>query len=231
MSHGRERGRIVDRTREDAAMSIVTTEISMSLDGFVAGPEPSATDPLGVGGMDLHEWAFRLAAWREAHGLEGGEVDVDSELVERAGASRGAVVMGRRMFSGGAGPWEDDPNAGGWWGEEPPFHCPVFVVTHHERAPLELRGTTFEFVTAGVGKAVEGARLAAAGKDVLVAGGGAVVQQSLRAGLVDELLIHVVPLFLGGGTRLFEAVPARRLEVAEVVAAPRATHIRYRVAR
>ncbi len=213
-------------------MSTVRTEISMSLDGFVAGPDPSLTDPLGAGGMDLHEWAFRLAAWRNPHGLEGGETDVDSKLVEDAVAARGAVVMGRKMFSGGSGPWSGDGNAAGWWGDEPPFHSPVFVVTHHEREPLELLGgTTFEFVTAGVEEAVERARTAAGARDVLVAGGADVVQQCLRADLVDELLVHVIPLLLGGGTRLFDRVPARRLEVTEVVAAPRATHVRYRVAR
>lgn len=203
--------------------------MSVSLDGFGAGPGPSLEDPLGKGGMDLHEWAFRLAAWRKPHGLEGGEVDVDSEIVEKSLAATGAVVMGRTMFSGGEGPWENDPNANGWWGDEPPFHKPVFVVTHHERAPLHLGETTFTFVTDGVEAAVERARTAAGAKDVHVSGGADVVQQCIHAGLVDVLELHVVPIFLGDGRRLLEGLDPARLEVERVIAAPRATHIRYRL--
>jgi dihydrofolate reductase len=208
---------------------MVVAELSVSLDGFVAGPEPSLEDPLGKGGMELHEWAFRLAAWRRPHGLEGGEVDVDSELVEQHLASTGAVVMGRKMFSGGEGDWEGDPNANGWWGDEPPFHKPVFVVTHHSREPLQLGETTFTFVTDGLETAVERAREAAGAKDVHVSGGADVVRQALRAALVDVLDLHVIPLFLGSGRRLLEGLEPRRLEVERVVAAPRATHIRYRL--
>lgn len=211
-------------------MAKVTAELSISLDGYAAGPDPSLDDPLGVGGMQLHEWAFRLAAWRRPHGLEGGEEDVDSALVEDGHAAQGAVVMGRRMFSGGAGPWEDDPNANGWWGDEPPFRKPVFVVTHHARAPLELQGgTTFTFVTDGVPAAIERAREAAGTRGVHVSGGASVVQQALAAGLVDELLIHHVPLLLGGGTRLFEHAAPGRLEILETIGVPLAAHVRYRV--
>jgi dihydrofolate reductase len=213
-------------------MSKCVAEISVSLDGFVAGPSPSLDDPLGIGGERLHEWAFRLAAWRRPHGLDGGETGIDSELVERALAAQGAVVMGRRMYSGGAGPWENDPNAGGWWGDDPPFHVPVFVVTHHARAELPLEGgTTFTFVNEGVVTAVEQARLAAGDKNVSVAGGASIVQQCLEAGLLDELTIHVAPVLLGAGTRLFENAPPQGLEIVETVAAPLATHIRYRVVR
>ena len=213
-------------------MSKVTAEISVSLDGFVAGPNPTLEDPLGAGGMQLHEWAFRLAAWRRPHGLEGGEVDVDSAMVEESLAANGAVVMGRRMYSGGSGPWEQDPNAGGWWGDEPPFHSPVFVVTHHARERVELQGgTTFTFVTDGIESAVEQARAAAGDRDVAVAGGAEVVRQVLDAGLVDELLLHVAPLLLGEGTRLFDGAAPGRLEIAQVIDAPLATHIRYRVPR
>ncbi len=209
---------------------MVVAELTMSLDGFVAGPDPSLEDPLGRGGMELHEWAFRLEAWRREHGLEGGEVDVDSQLVEEHLAATGAVVMGRRMFSGGAGPWEEDANAGGWWGDEPPYHKPVFVLTHHAREPLELKGgTTFTFVTDGVEQAVGAARAAAGPKDVLVAGGADVVQQALRAGLVDAIDLHLAPLVLGGGTRLFDGLEPQRLEIDGVVSAPRATHVRYRL--
>jgi len=208
----------------------VFTDISISLDGYVAGPSPSLEDPLGVGGMQLHEWAFRLAAWRKPHGLEGGEAGPESEVVERAQAATGAFVMGRKMFSGGDGPWEDDPNAGGWWGDNPPFHKPVFVVTHHAREPLEmLGGTTFTFVTDGVAAAVELALAAAGGKDVQVSGGASVVQQALALGLLDELQIHLAPVLLGSGTPLFDGAAPRRLEIVETIDAP-ATYVRYRVA-
>jgi dihydrofolate reductase len=207
---------------------VIFAGISVSVDGYVAGPSPTLEEPLGAGGEQLHEWAFRLAAWRSAHGLEGGEVDADTPLVE--GAAAGAVVMGRRMFSGGAGPWADDPNGSGWWGDEPPFHAPVFVVTHHAREPLELTGTTFHFVTDGVEAAVEQARAAAGDANVSIAGGASVVQQCLAAGLLDELTVHTAPVVLGGGTRLFEdGSPPGRLEVVEVIAVPLATHVRYRV--
>ena len=212
-------------------MSNVIADISMSLDGFVAGPNPTLEDPLGEGGMQLHEWAFRLAAWRRPHGLDGGDVDIDSPLVEQALAATGAIVMGRRMFSGGDGPWEEDSNARGWWGDEPPFHKPVFVVTHHAREPLELGETAFTFVTDGIESAVVQARTAAGGKDVRVAGGAAVVQQCLAAGLLDEIELHVAPVLLGGGTRLFERAAPARLVVREAISVPLATHIRLSVER
>ena len=211
-------------------MSNVIAEITMSLDGFVAGPEPSLEEPLGKGGLQLHEWAFRLAAWRQRHGLDGGDMDVDSELVERQLAATGAVVMGRKMFSGGGGGWENDPRAGGWWGDDPPFHNPVFVLTHHPRQRLELKGgTSFSFVTDGIESAVTQARAAAGSKDVVIAGGAAVVQQSLAAGLVDELQLHIAPLFLGSGRSLFEGVAPAQLTITEVVSVPLATHVRLRV--
>ena len=180
--------------------------------------------------MLLHEWILGLASWRESHGLSGGETNADSDVVAEVIASTGSTVMGRRMFSGGAGPWDDDPNAGGWWGDEPPFHKPVFVVTHHEREPLTLADTTFTFVTAGVEAAVAQADVAAGGGDVLVAGGASVAQQALRAGLLDELQVHLVPVLLGGGTRLLDDVPPGvRLEPTRVIASPAVTHLRYRI--
>ena len=210
-------------------MARVYTDISMSLDGYVAGPNPTLEDPLGAGGMQLHEWAFRLAAWRQAHGLEGGETGPESGLVERTLASTGAYVMGRRMFSGGEGPWEDDPNANGWWGDEPPFHVPVFVVTHAPRERLELRGgTSFTFVTGGFHEAVELARAAAGDRDVQIAGGGSVVQQGLTSDVLDELQVHVAPVFLGGGTRLFDGAVPATLAILDTIATPQATHIHYR---
>jgi dihydrofolate reductase len=213
-------------------MGKVVLDISMSLDGFVAGPNPSLEEPLGQHGERLHDWALPLASWRESHGLEGGEQSADSELMAEGIASTGAVVMGRRMFSGGAGPWEDDPNANGWWGEEPPFRKPVFVLTHHEREPLVLGETTFTFVTDGIETAVEQARAAAGEKDVLVAGGAEAAQQVLHAGLLDEVQLHVAPVLLGAGTRLFDGVGSEtELELTRVLDSPTATHLRYRVAR
>jgi dihydrofolate reductase len=211
-------------------MGKVVLDISVSLDGYVAGPRPTLEEPLGENGERLHEWILGLRSWRESHGLEGGETNADSELVAEAVARQGAVVMGRKMFSGGGGPWEDDPKANGWWGDEPPFRKPVFVLTHHEREPLRLGATTFTFVTDGVASAVGQARSAAGDKDVLVAGGAEAAEQVLGEGLLDELQLHVVPVFLGGGTRLFESVPAGiELERARVVDSPAVTHLVYRV--
>lgn len=212
-------------------MGKLILDITMSVDGFVAGPNQSLEDPLGQGGEGLHEWAFATQAWQREHGRSGGERNVDSEVVEQHLARVGATVMGRRMYSGGAGPWEDDPNAGGWWGDEPPFHHPVFVLTHHEREPLAKEGgTTFTFVTDGIESALEQARAAAGEKDVAVAGGANVVQQYLKAGLLDEIQLHVAPLLLGDGVRLFENAGAPGLELMRVVESPEVTHLAYRVA-
>jgi dihydrofolate reductase len=212
-------------------MGKVVLDISTSLDGYVAGPNPTPEQPLGQGGERLHEWVIGLASWRESHGLAGGETNADAELMAEGIASTGSVVMGRKMFSGGAGPWEDDPNAGGWWGDDPPFRKPVFVVTHHAREPLVLGETTFTFVTDGVESAVEQARAAAGGKDVLVAGGADVAQQILGAGRLDELQLHVVPILLGGGTRLFEGGSDVQLERTHLLDSPAVTHLRYGVVK
>jgi dihydrofolate reductase len=214
-------------------MTNVYAEITSSLDGYVAGPNPTLEEPLGKGGEELHEWVVQTADWRAAHGLEGGEHNADSERMARQIARQGAVVMGRRMFSSGEGPWENDPKSRGWWGDDPPFHVPVFVLTHHPREPLEMEGgTTFTFVTDGVESAVAQAREAAGDKDVAVVGGASAIQQALAAGVVDELELHVVPLFLGGGTRLFEgALGDVALEQVEVVSSPVVTHLNYRVRR
>jgi dihydrofolate reductase len=210
-------------------MGKLAVEISMSLDGFVAGPNPTLELPLGEGGESLHEWALALESWRRPHGLPGGETNASTAVVEETLAATGAVVMGRRMFSGGAGPWEDDPNADGWWGDDPPFHVPVFVLTHHSRETVNKDGgTTFAFVTEGIEAALEEARAAAGEKDVYVTGGAAAVQQYLAAGLVDELQINLAPVLLGGGTRLFDGSTAD-LELIRVVEAPAVTHLKYRV--
>jgi dihydrofolate reductase len=209
----------------------VVVNISVSLDGFVAGPNPTLEEPLGKNGERLHEWITETESWREQHGLEGGESNPDSELVKEAVATVGAYVMGRKMFSGGSGPWESDPRSMGWWGEEPPFHTPVFVLTHHAREPEEMQGgTTFYFVTDGIEVAVERAREAAGDRDVAIAGGATAVQQGLAAGLVDELEVHVAPILLGGGTRLFgEDADPVRLEATRVLASPRVTHVKFDV--
>jgi dihydrofolate reductase len=206
-------------------------DISMSLDGFVAGPDRTVEQPLGDGGMQLHEWIFGLASWRRQHGIgDGGETGPDNDIVEEQLAQPGAVLMGRRMFSGGEGAWEDDPMAEGWWGDTPPFGMPVFVLTHHARETLTMKGgTSFTFVTDGVESAFEQARAVAGGKDVAVAGGASLVQQCLRAGLLDELQVHVAPVLLGDGVRLFDGGERANLEITRVVDSPTVTHVRYRV--
>jgi dihydrofolate reductase len=214
-------------------MTRLISDISMSLDGFVAGPNQTLEQPLGEGGERLHEWAFKLASFRERHGLEGdGETGADDEVVQESLRSTGAYVMGRRMFSGGEGQWADDPNADGWWGDEPPFRVPVFVLTHHPReTAIKQGGTSFTFVTEGIESALERAKAAAGDKDVLLAGGATVVQQYLEAGLLDEIQIHVAPVLLGGGVSLFGSlgIDPIGLEATRVIESPSVTHLRYRV--
>jgi dihydrofolate reductase len=210
-------------------MSKLKLHMMMSLDGFTAAPEQSAENPFGIGGMQLNEWLFPLKAFREMHGEEGGEVNASTPIVEGWFDNIGATVMGRNMFGGGPGPWDESWR--GYWGEEPPYHHPVFVLTQHAREPLEMKGgTTFSFVTDGIESALEQARAAGAGKDVSLGGGATAAQQYLAAGLLDEALISFVPVFLGGGTRLFENLGAspRRPRQVETVEAPGVTHIRYR---
>jgi len=213
-------------------MSKVRADISISLDGYVAGANQSMEEPLGAGGERLHEWLTALKVWREASGMEGGEVNDNSPVVREAYANVGAEIMGRGKFgppSGGA--WGEDPWRG-WWGDEPPFHKPIFVITHHERAPLTLSDTTFTFVTDGIHSALEQARRAVGAKDVFIGGGAKVINEFLAAGLLDELELHLVPILLGGGARLFEGVgPEVRLEPIRVLEAPGVTHLKYRVVR
>jgi dihydrofolate reductase len=211
-------------------MAKVTCDLSMSLDGYVAGPNQTLEEPLGHGGERLHEWAVRLEAFRERHGMEGGEPGPDNDIIEETLDASGAVVMGRRMFSGGDGPWEDDPNADGWWGDEPPFRAPVFVLTHHAREPVQKEGgTSYMFVTDGLESALDQARAGAGRKDVQIGGGASVVQQALNSGLLDELNIHLVPVLLGtGGVRLLEGLQPAELELTRVIESPHVTHLRYR---
>jgi dihydrofolate reductase len=187
-------------------------------------------NPLGIGGMRLHEWAFALAAWRAMHGLPGGDVNASTPVVEESLANIGATIMGRNMFGGHPGPWNPQKPWNGWWGENPPFHHPVFVLTHHPRAPLALEGgTRFTFVTDGIESALAQARNAAAGKDVSLAGGANAAQQYLAAGLVDEMEISLVPVLLGSGERLFERIGAdlHGLELVRTVAAPNVIHLKF----
>ena len=204
--------------------------ISMSLDGFVAGPLQSVDDPLGIGGERLHEWVVPLTVFRAMHGLEGGEINESTRVVEESFANIGASLMGRNMFGGHPGPWNAEKPWNGWWGANPPFHHPVFVLTHHAREPLELEGgTTFTFVTQGIEAALEGARRAAGGQDVSLAGGAKAAQQYLAASLVDEMEIHLVPTLLGSGERLFDGVgdDLHSLELVRTVAAPKVTHLKF----
>jgi len=203
--------------------------ISISLDGFVAGPEQSVNDPLGIGGMRLHEWVFPLAAWRRPHGLDGGVENASSAVVDGWTRNIGATIMGRNMFGGHPGPWSASSPWQGWWGKEPPFHHPVFVVTHHPRAPLTLGETTFHFVTDGIESALEQARRAAGDRDIALGGGADIARQYLRAGLVDEMWLSLVPTLLGGGARLFEGITDEMhgLTLAEVVPAPGVTHLQF----
>jgi dihydrofolate reductase len=200
-------------------MGIVASDISMSLDGFIAGPNDGPGQGLGEGGERLHEWLYDLTSWRERHGLEGGETSPDAEVLDEAFRNLGAVVLGRRMYDNAEG-----------WGDEPPFGVPVFVLTHDARETLVKEGgTTFTFVTDGIESALEQARAAAGEKDVSIAGGASTIQQFMAAGLLDEIQIHLVPMLLGGGVRLFGHPGTLGLEATRVVDSPGVTHLKYRV--
>jgi dihydrofolate reductase len=213
-------------------MVVVRYSTSISLDGFTAGIDPGPENPLGVGGMRLHGWLRELAVWRREAGMEGGVENASTGVVEADDANVGALLMGRNMFGGGPGPWGDEP-WDGWWGDEPPFHLPVVVITHHSRPPLECRGgTTFTFATDGIEAALGQAREVAKGRDVAITGGASVARQCLAAGLIDELLLHVVPVLLGRGVRLFDnPCPSLELEQTSVVEAPGVVHVTYRISR
>ena len=212
-------------------MSKLRLIITMSLDGYAAGLDQSEENPLGVGAMDLHQWAFPLKAFKEMHGAEGGEVNASSAVVEERRANVGATIMGRNMFGPVRGPWPDE-SWRGWWGEDPPYHHPVFVLTHHAREPLQMEGgTTFYFVTDGIESALTQASDVAQGQDIWLAGGASVANQYLAAGLVDEIDLSISPVILGGGERLFEGVEqgALSLDQTRAVDAPGVTHIKYSV--
>jgi dihydrofolate reductase len=208
-------------------------EISISADGFAAGPDQSEEDPLGVGGEELHSWLIALEVWRQAHGEEGGEVNASTPVAKELEGRYGAVVMGRNMFGPVQGGDWGDGSWKGWWGDNPPYHTPVFVLTHHPREPVEMEGgTTFNFVTDGIESAFARAQEAAGDEDVLLGGGASVAQQALAAGLIDEFEISQVPLLLGDGERLLDNLgPDLKLEQLRAVEAPGVTHIKYRVVK
>lgn len=211
-------------------MGIVTADMAMSLDGFIAGPNDSPENPLGNGGERLHEWMFDLKSWRERQGLDGGDQNLDSEIVAESFENVGAVVMGRRMFSNEDGPWGEEPFEG-HWGENPPYRVPVFVLTHHARKPLvKAGGTTFTFVTDGIESALEQAKRAAGDDNVSIAGGANIIRQFIEARLLDELEIHLVPILLGEGNRLFENNSSKQtvLNQTRVVESDNMIHLKYR---
>ena len=213
-------------------MSKLRFNITMSLDGYVAGPNQSLKHPLGEGAEHLHDWAVRTRAFREIHGDRGGgEAGVNDDIIRETFDNIGATIMGRNMFGGGPGPWRVEPWTG-WWGKNPPFHTPVFVLTHHTRSPLEMEGgTRFIFVTDGIETALAQAKKAAGKKDVSLGGGANVAQQYMAAGLIDEMELHVVPQLLGGGERLFKNLDDAkvRLDPTRTVEGPGVTHLKYRV--
>jgi dihydrofolate reductase len=209
---------------------MVTARIAISLDGFGAGPNQSLDNPLGEGGMRLHEWIFVTADWRRQQGEEGGEDGADSEVLAEVRQGIGAYIMGRNMFGGGSGSW--DQQWKGWWGDDPPYHVPVFVLTHHPRPPLPmLGGTTFYFVNDGIASALDQAQAAAGDQIVSIAGGASTINQYLAAGSLDELYLHIVPILLGAGERLFVNAGDPVLQPVKVVASPAVTHIKYRVVK
>jgi dihydrofolate reductase len=200
---------------------------SVSVDGYGAGPEQSLQDPLGKGGERLHEWVFTTRTFRQMFGMEGGAIDQDDEFAARGFVNLGAWILGRNMFAPSRGPWPDD-DWKGWWGANPPYHVPVFVLTHHPRAPIEMEGgTVFHFVTDGIHAALDRARRAAGGKDVRLGGGVATLRQYLLARLVDEMHLVVAPVLLGKGEALFAGLdlPALGYQRSEHVATAHATHI------
>jgi len=205
-------------------MGKVSADISMSLDGFITGPNDGLERPLGEGGERLHEWLYELASWRDRHGLAGGESSRDAEVLDEAFRNTAAMLMGRRMFDVGEGPW----------GDEPPFHVPIFIVTHEERATVTKEGgTTYSFVTDGIASALEQARAAAGDKDISVAGGANLIGQCLTDGLLDEIQVHLVPVVIGSGVRLFDIQVSDQIELEciRVIDSPGVTHLKYRVVR
>ena len=201
---------------------------AVSIDGYGAGPDQSLDNPLGVGGEGLHNWVFETRKWREMIGTEGGGEGVDNDFLAKGDEGIGATIMGRNMFGPIRGSWGDEGWTG-WWGNNPPYHHPVFVLTHHQQPPIAMDGgTTFNFVTDGIEAALEQARIAADGRDIRLGGGAATIQQYLRAGLIDEMHVAIVPILLGGGERLFDNLDGPvGYECVELVSSPSVVHARF----
>ncbi len=209
--------------------------ISISLDGYMAGPDQDEANPLGVGGEALHEWAFKQASFKEMHGGDAGDGErgIDDDVLRAGLENLGAVVMGRNMFGPIRGEWPDEKWRG-WWGDDPPFHCPVYVLTHHPRDPLEMEGgNSFHFVTEGIERAVADAKEAADDRDVSIGGGASTLQQAIAAGLLDEIVVDQVPVLLGAGERLFDNLDAGAadFEVETLLKGSEVTHLTYRLTR
>jgi dihydrofolate reductase len=202
--------------------------LAVSLDGYMAGPDQSLDNPLGVGGTRLHEWVFETRGGRQMMGEEGGTEGIDNDFWARGDVGIGATIMGRNMFGPIRGPWGDEQWKG-WWGDEPPYHHPVFVLTHHPRPPIQMQGgTTFHFVDDGIEAALRRAIEAAGGSDVRIGGGAATIQQYLRAGLIDEMHVAIVPILLGAGERLFDNLgdAPEGYECVELASSPAVAHVR-----
>ena len=203
------------------------SSFGVSLDGYGAGPDQSLENPLGVNGPDIMSWFMPTRTWRSMQGMEGGDTGVDNDMAERGMTGLGAWILGRNMFGPIRGPWPDE-NWKGWWGDEPPYHTPVFVLTHYERAPLKMAGgTEFRFITGGIHEALEQARGAAGDRDIRIGGGVETVREYLAARLIDELHLAVRPVLLGSGEHLFHGIDLRALgyECTRHIAGERATHI------
>ena len=210
-----------------ATARVRVESFTISLDGYGAGPNQAVDRPLGVGGEALHGWIVSARSWRQLHGMQGGATGLDDDFAARGTRNVGAWILGRNMFGPIRGPWPD-MNWKGWWGDDPPYHVPVFILTHHARPPIQMEGnTTFHFITGGIHEALDGARQAADGMDVRIGGGPNTIQQYLRLGLIDELHVAIAPILLGGGERLFEAVdlPALGYECVQFVASEKAAHV------
>jgi dihydrofolate reductase len=202
--------------------------LAVSLDGYAAGPDQSLDNPMGVGGPALHEWAFATRTGRQMHGMDGGDAGLDDAFIAQGDVGVGATIMGRNMFGPIRGPWNDE-GWKGWWGDNPPYHHPVFVLTHHPRGSITMDGgTTFHFVSDGIGSALEQAFEAAGGEDVRLGGGARTIQQYLRAGLVDEMHVAIVPVLLGQGERLFDDLDgaAAGYQCVQFISSPSVVHVR-----
>lgn len=211
-------------------MGKIHYDVSMSLDGYVAGPDQSKDHPLGINGNLLHEWMTKLAVWRKDAGLEGGETNANTKVYLEKEFDNGALIMGRNMFGGGPGPWKE-PLWNGWWGDNPPFHKPVFVLTHYQRPILEMEGNnSFTFVTEGITTALDLAKKSAGEKDIAI-GGGTIAKQFIAAGLIDDLSIHLIPVFLGAGVKLFdsESLASVKLEQKSIIDGPGVVHLKYKI--